>query len=273
MEKMRKCITLFIGMTFFLVLCSTHLVYADTADATIEATATVTGENVVITGCVSNANEKTELRFLVGNPENTEGILYIDQKFCDSLGRFTFDFILPDNLPGGTYQYKISTDTVSSPYKGTFTYQSIRQSRKIIDGTMNLIIDSYTPRIEGSIECGIGKNVTINITNTTDNIIVANDIIFAANGVCDISYVLPSLILANDYTVTISCNDYEKNMATIQLAVSSSILLVSASGTISTAENVTLNLQLKSVASEFIDESMTVNGTKTLSGDTSKYSR
>ncbi len=263
MNKIRKYISLFLGITIALVLWNTPLVYAD---ATIETTATVTGENVVITGQISNATEETQVTFLAGDPENAEDIIYIDQKTCDASGSFTFEFALPDTLPAGTYPYKIGSDALVSAYTGTFTYQGGKQSRKIVDGALNLVISNYTPRLEGVIECGIGKSVTINITNTTDNTVVANDTFVAANGACEISYTLPSLVQAKDYTISITCNDYEKALATAQLSVSSSIVLVSASGTVSTADDVTLDVQIKSVATNLINKSMTVSGTRTLSG-------
>ncbi len=262
MKTFRRYISLFISTMVVLGLLNTPPIYAEAA---VTADITVTSRNVVITGRIQNATEENQVTLLVGEPK-AEKIIYLNQTTSNASGAFTFNFVLPEDFPAGSYPYRIGTDAGTAVYIGTFTYRGEKQTRKFIDADLDIVLDNYTPKIVGTIECGTGKSVTINITNTTDNTVAANDTLTSANGLCEISYTLPSLVQAKDYTVSVVCSDYEKAVTTMQLSISSSVILVSASGTISTADNVTVNAQFKSVATDLIDKSLTINGTKSVSG-------
>lgn len=246
-------ITIFVLMSFNLVIVS--------ANSIVTTEAIVRGREVAITGEIQNSTGSNQVFLLVGSTEN---IIYVDQTTTDTLGKFSFKFLLPKNLSKGSYSYKIGTDADTPLHTESFTYRGEIQTKEFIDATFNLIIEGYTPKIEGAIICGKDKSVTISILNTTDNTIIANDTIYAVNGLCDVSYQLPSLIQAKNYTLSVQCSEGEKLLASANLSLSSSIALISVTGEIETADEVIMYAEIKSL-DRLIDANTNFSGRESIS--------
>ncbi len=136
---------------------------------------------------------------------------------------------------------------------------------KFIDADINISLSGYIPRITGTISCTEGKITTINITNVTNNTVIANDTITAEQGVFNMSYTLPSLLNPKTYAVTINCSENGVNLANISVNIDSKLILVSVDGMLTTASNVELEIDAESTNTDLINKSDTYTGNKELS--------
>ncbi len=152
---------------------------------------------------------------------------------------------------------------------GIFTYAQSNISpsirTKFIDADINISLSGYVPSITGTISCTEGKTITINITNVTNNTVVANDTITAGQGDFNLSYTLPSLLNPKEYSVTINCSENDMSLANISVSIDSQLVLVSIDGILTTASNVELELDAASTNTNLIDISETYTGNREVS--------
>lgn len=249
------------------ILVSTFLILSTistvSAQPEITVTSEMTTEGIRVSGQISEVNTQKQATILVGDPEN---ILYINQLPTDTSGNFCFDFLMPEHIQPGQYPYKIGSDTGAETFSGTLTYTALPTQvvNEFINAQIEARIENYTPSIVGTLSCGEGKTVTIEIQNTTDGTTLANDTITAADGEYQMNYQLPNLIVPKTYTITLICTDAEQTLTTMSLTIDSSTLLVTFSGTVTTANNVTINAQAESTDVTF-NKSTSITGTKTIS--------
>ncbi|MBE7045441.1 MAG: hypothetical protein E7397_07905 [Ruminococcaceae bacterium] len=249
------------------ILVSTFLILSTvstvSAQPEITVTSEMTTEGIRVSGQISEVNTQKQATILVGDPEN---ILYINQLPTDTSGNFCFDFLMPEHIQPGQYPYKIGSDTGAETFSGTLTYTALPTQvvNEFINAQIEARIENYTPSIVGTLSCDEGKTVTIEIQNTTDGTTLANDTITAADGEYQMNYQLPNLIVPKTYTITLICTNAEQTLTTMSLTIDSSTLLVSFSGTVTTANNVTINAQAESTDVTF-NKSTSITGTKTIS--------
>lgn len=110
-----KKIILFISI--FVVLFLSTTVFAE--DCNIECTTEVSGQNVCISGKITNVTESHQATLLVGEPDN---ILYINQVATTDDGSFVFNFGLPDTLNSGSYNFRIGSSSSAETYEGVLQY-------------------------------------------------------------------------------------------------------------------------------------------------------
>lgn len=247
-----KNFILFIGI--IVILFSFTTVFAE--DCSIECTTEITGSNVCISGRITNIAESHPVTLLVGDMDN---VLYIDQKATADDGTFVFNFLLPDTLSDGSYNFRIGSDTGAEPFDGVLVYGTPddTEERRFFDGNIVVSVSSYIPTITGSISCIDGKEISFNVVNSTDNIVIAQDSISAADGDYNLSYTLPSLVSGKNYAVTISGSEGETSLFNIDVEINSSIILVSVSGEVQLADDVKLDVRAKTSNSDLIDKSAT----------------
>lgn len=250
-----------IKLVLVLVFSCFSVAHAETNEIT--STASVTEQTVTISGQISNISASHQATLLVGSMEN---IIYIDQKATKANGAFEFVFSLPDNLPGGSYEYKIGSNADTAVHSGIIEYTSIvTEQRKFIEADVDVTISGYKPVISGTVYCTEGKTIELNIKNISDNTVLSNETITSEDGVFNISHTLPSLLSTKEYEVSIVCSENNIELANLSAAIDSSILLVDISGTARTADNVSINAQLQSVNTGLVDKNTTFTGNKSLS--------
>ncbi|MBP3361800.1 MAG: DUF5050 domain-containing protein [Clostridia bacterium] len=234
------------------------------AEGTIECTSHVDERNVTITGKISGVTESKMVSLLVGDIDN---IIYIAQKTTADDGSFSFEFTLPKRLAYGQYNYKVGANGDIATYNGIIIYSEpvISTEKMFVNADVNISINNFIPKIEGTLYCLAGKSVTFNIMNTTDQSVIASDVITVLDNVYELSYSLPSLLYKKNYTVSLSCTDGEATLVSMNIELSSSTVLVSLSGTAETADNVRINAQLQSVNTGLVDKSTTFTGRKSIS--------
>ena len=248
---MKKTI-LFISI--IMALFSSTTVFAE--DCNIECTAEVTGQNVCVSGKITNVTQSHQVTLLVGETDN---ILYIKQVATTDDGSFIFNFGLPDTLSDGSYNFRIGSDTGAEPFDGVLVYGTPddTEEHRFFDGNIVVSVSSYIPTITGSIRCIDGKEISFNVVNSTDNIVIAQDSISAADGDYNLSYTLPSLVSGKNYAVTISGSEGETSLFNIDVEINSSIIFVSVSGEVQLADDVKLDVRAKTSNSDLIDKSAT----------------
>ena len=260
MKNTRKYISLIISVIFIFTLLNFTVIYAE--ERTITSTAVVDGRNVKITGHISSASGSNQVTLLVGE---TDSILYIDQTTSTVSGAFSFSFAMPEDLTAGTYNYKIGSDSGAVMHTGSIAYHGgiPAQSRKFVDADIDIALSAYVPSVNGTITCMAGKNVVINIVNVTDNTVIKSETITAQNGVYELSCTIPSLIYSKTYQMSIVCNDDNGALISINADIVSETYKVTVNGTVTTADDVTMNINAKSTNTDLIDKSGTINGTRT----------
>ncbi len=93
---------------------------------TVTCTQTVDGNNVKISGQISDANSKNQVSLVVStdvNNVNENNIAYIDQTVSTTKGKFNFTFTLPQNSGVSSYGYIIGTDADTETYIGVINIQ------------------------------------------------------------------------------------------------------------------------------------------------------
>lgn len=239
------------------------------ADADITSTATASGNTILITGQLSEATEPQSVTVLGGNIDDisniySDDIIFIGQQDTDSDGNFSFELPLPDNLPLGTYKYYIGSKTLPSPYQGTFDYTT-PSGNEIINVNINIDIVNFVPTISGTIRCNDGKVISLNITNVTNSTIIANETIPSDGRNHAISYSLPNLLIARDYTINLTCAGESGEVLNMNFDISSSTFLISAEGTVSTTDNVRIVGNVQSTSLGGINKNLDFSGEKTVS--------
>lgn len=242
------------------------------AESSISCTSSVLGQNAVISGQIIGANKSHQVTVLVGNISdlsscNTDDIVYIDQIESDANGNFTFEFMIPNRFTPGEYLYTIGSDAGCPKYTGRIVYPATTytEEREFCNADITLDVVNYVPTLSGTLNCTNGKAMSLQIENITDSTVIANDEMTSENGVYNISYTLPNLLTARDYTVTIVCSNEDTTLVEMSVEIDSSIITVSVNGNIQTSENVKLDARVQSNHSELIDESAIVTGTKNIS--------
>lgn len=260
MKNTRKYISLITSVIFIFTLLNFTVIYAE--ERTITSAAVVDGRNVTITGQISNARVSNQVTLLVGETDN---ILYIDQTTSSYTGTFNFSFAMPEGLSAGTYGYKIGSDSDAVVHTGTIVYHGgiPEQSRKFVDADIDIALSSYVPSVNGTITCMTGKNIVINIVNVTDDIVIKSETITAQNGVYELSCTLPSLVYSKTYRLSIVCNDDNGALMSISADIISETYKVTVNGSVTTADDVTMNINAKSTNTDLVDKSGTINGTRT----------
>lgn len=232
------------------------------AESVISCSYTADERNITISGNISNARCTNQVSLLVGDADN---IIYINQTESTSAGDFTFNFLMPDNLPPGFYDFKIGSDSGADVYSGKIEYRGVKHKTQFIDGNINISIDKYIPTIAGDIVCNDNSTANVNIINTTDQTVIADDS-FSGNGfISPVSYTLPSLLKPKSYSMTVTFTNGTKNLAVIRLKIDSSTVLVSIDGSVEPAEDVSFDVHLQSTGSNLINKSTTVSQTRSVS--------
>ncbi len=93
---------------------------------TVTCTETVDGNNVKISGQISDANTKNQVSLVVSTDVsnvNENNIVHIDQTTSTTSGTFTFNFTLPQNSGVSSYDYIIGTDADTETYIGVINIQ------------------------------------------------------------------------------------------------------------------------------------------------------
>ncbi len=250
---MRKII-FFLAINILLI--SGH-VYAE--NNTITCSTEIIDKQIFINGQLPNATQKNQVSLLVGSIDN---ILYIDQVESSDQGDFQFSFKFPEGTPIGDYEFRIGNDAGADPYQGVIHYG---EKRQFADMNISIDINQYVPTLSGSISCIADKSIILRIENITDNIIIAEDTIHAEDGAHEISYQLPSLLQAKAFNVSVICNDDSSKQAELNLEIDSSVLLVSASGTIELSDGTSISMHAQSVNSNLIDKQIEFTDSRTLS--------
>ncbi len=230
----------------------------------ITANAVVNGNIITISGAVSNPEGSCEVSLLVGGPGN---ILYIDQVTSATDGSFEFVFSLAESLPKGQYTYSIGSNAGVGKYSGVINYgkQVVNAENNFLNADLTISVKTYVPSITGTIRCSEGKSVNVIVTNITNNEIIANESITSENGAHNVSYILPSLISAKEYSLVIKALDGINEQVVLNMVVDSSVILVEATGSISVSDDTSLDVRVKSVGTDLIDKSATVTASRSVS--------
>ncbi len=214
---------------------------------------------IYINGQLPHSTQQNQVSLLVGSIDN---ILYIDQVESSDQGDFQFSFKFPEGTPIGDYEFRIGNDAGADPYQGVIHYG---EKRQFADMNISIDINQYVPTLSGSISCIADKSIILRIENITDNIIIAEDTIHAEDGAHEISYQLPSLLQAKAFNISVICNDDSSKQAELNLEIDSSVLLVSASGTIELSDGTSISMHAQSVNSNLIDKQIEFTDSRTLS--------
>ena len=234
------------------------------AQANIECSYTTDGYRIHMTGRVLNANSPHMVTLMVGDTEN---IIYLGQTTSTSSGEFEFHFLVPKTLPDGNYPFKINHQNSNTPYTDVLNYTYIERTitREFVNSNISVNVNAYTPTIQGTLSCIEGKNATISIINTTDNTVIAEDTVTADDGVYNLNYTLPSLLLGKKYSVTISCLEGNSTLVYVNAVIDSAVILVTVSGEIQVADNVRLDAQLQSANIESLNQNTSVTENRAIS--------
>lgn len=252
-----------IMLIIIFIFSSLNLVYAE--EAKITCNTEVNGNIISITGRIPNAVEASQVYVLVGTTDN---IVYVGHTYSKTDGSFSFTFPITEDVKYGTYPLKIGSNSGLAPYEGTLVYSAPIEfvCNKFIDADLDVSISAYVPRVSGTISCTQGKTVTVNVLNKTDNTVIANETITSANGIYNVSYTLPSMLNLKEYEITFSCTSGSNTLTAASVTVDSHFLSVDVAGTVTTANNVSLDAHLQSVNTDLINKSKTFTGSKTISG-------
>ncbi len=258
-EEMKKIISFFItfGIIFTLVLP----VYAQT---NIECSYTIEGNTINVTGKVNDINHSCKVTIFVGTVDN---ILYLNQTTSESDGNFVFEFVFPDDLPYGEYDLAIGSNTGAPAYKGTINYVYVPRKidRTFVNTDMTISVNRYIPTIMGTLSCIEGKTVTFTVVNVTDNTVIAEDVITAADGNYTLSYTLPSLLYNKEYSIELNCVENGESNLNFNLAIDSDVILLNVDGQVNVADNVKLNASLKTTNSDLINKRTSITSSKAVS--------
>ena len=240
-------------------------VSAQETQTNIECSYTTDGYRVSITGRVLNANTPHMVTLMVGEVEN---LVYIDQTTSTSSGEFEFKFLVPETLPDGNYPFKINYENSNTPpYTDVLNYTYIERTitRQFVNSDISVNVNAYIPTIQGTLSCIEGKTATISVINTTNNTVIAEDVVTSDDGVYNLNYTLPSLLSGKEYSIIISCREGNSTLAYVNAVIDSSIILLTVDGEIQVADNVRLDAQLQSANIESLNKNTSVTANRSIS--------
>lgn len=260
---MKKFVVLLLSLITFSI-CNTVF-----AAPRIICDATIDGEIVNISGQILESTARSEVTILVGTFENIldiEKVLYINQTHTDNDGRFEFIFPMPEDTGYGTYNIAIGSNSGAKTYKDIINYKEElpKVTNKYIDIDLDASINSYVPKIEGSITCSAGKTIVVEIKNITDQVDIANDIF--NGGVHEVSYQLPSILSGKEYTVSVSCFQGKYKLSQLYTTIDSSITSVSVDGFCNLADETNIECTIETNDINLIDKSISIKEDQEFSG-------
>jgi hypothetical protein len=238
------------------------LVY--TKNDNIVCESTVNGRNVSISGQILNASSTRDVNLLVGDETN---VIYTGQTASADDGSFSFNFKLPVSLPSGNYSFIVETDAGDATYCGVLVYESNVEviESQFFGGNITVSLSNYVPTISGNVNCIDGKEITFDVINSSDNTVIVQDTITAEDGIYNLNYVLPSLVMGKDYTATISCSNETKTLFSVDVDINSSIILVEVNGDVQVADDVKLEANIQTTNTDLINKSATITSNKSIS--------
>lgn len=247
-----------------LLFCHLNIPYAEGVNKTITIDSVYNDSGCIVAKGQINSNTKNQITILV--LDENEEISYIDQKESNPDGSFEFRFKAKNESDYGQYTIRIGGDAVSPPSSVTFDYREPIQlvKNKFLNGSLNISINSFIPRITGTIECLDGKEAEFKILNVTDNTVIENLIITPQSGIAQISATLPNLLYTKEYKLIATAKDGDENLLSATLDLSSSPLSVGMTGTVTTGENVWIDGSVRSLNNNLINEDMTFTGSKSV---------
>ncbi len=228
------------------------------ADCAIECNYKILGRQVTVWGVVTNSDSNTIATIMV---QNKDDILYINQMNTKDGGSFEFVFNLPKDLPYGIYTLKVGSNTDADMYMGEIYYTETVE-KEFINCDLSVDIASYVSTVSGTITCYQGKQVNINVLNTTDNTVLYNETLTSVGGTHNISFTLPSLLYNKEYSMVVECLKDAASLFKIDAVIDSSILLVSGTGNIELADNVYVNAAVDASGYELKKSKITQNISK-----------
>ncbi len=233
-------------------------------DSRIVCNSAINGRDVNISGSILNASSTNNVNLLVGDVNN---VIYTEQTTSTEDGNFNFDFELPVTLPSGTYNFTVDTDAEVPSYNGVLIYESTVEviESQFFDGNIIVSVSNYIPTIVGNVSCVDGKEINFNVINSSDNTVIAQDIVTSEDGIYNLNYVLPSLITGKDYAVTISCENETQTLFSMDVEINSSVILVEVSGDIQVADDVKLETNVQTTNSNLINKSATITTNRSIS--------
>lgn len=258
---MRKGTMVFLLCIIFIV--NTITVFSE--NATITVNVKNIDKSVTVTGNISSGAGK-QISICLTDPRGN--IAYIDQIESGVNGIFEITFSLAENALEGLYIIKVGGTDVANPASLDFTYNKsseLTERIQFIDVDANINISGYVPSISGTVYCIEDKTVNLRITNKSNNETIVNETITSQNGVFNFSYTLPSLLNPREYEVLVSCVGDNSNLMNMSVIIDSSILALNLSGIVTTADNVDIEAQFRSVNTGLIDKNMTFAGNEDVS--------
>ncbi len=252
---MKKVITIVI---FSILLCLSNVVGAE--DNTIICETNVIDRYVEITGQIPNATGENQVALVLGSLEN---ILYVDQVTSSANGEFKFSFKLPNTSERVGQTVMIGSDVDEGFYQGTIEYGA--EMRKFADVDVSVNVSNYVPTLEGTIRCVSGKSMTLNIVNKTDNVTIADETITVDDGIYQLSCQLPSLLQKKIYTVSMTFNDGTQALAGMSVEVDSSVLFVTATGTVEIEEGTLIDARVQTVNTNLVDKNIALMSDQSIS--------
>lgn len=233
-----------------MIFLSTGIVHAE--ETTITAEARYLNSSMIrITGSVTNPKSE-RISLVFGNP-NT--LLYVDETDIVN-GEFSFTISLDSKVPAHEHTYILSTE--SAQFTGTIKTRGLTRGKDniIITADIDFSVKNYVPTFSGSARCTPGTTVQVHIKDTSSNTEIIADTVSSSDGIYEFSYVLPSLVLMHNYTITITSNDGTNTRVSASLSVRTSPLLVSFDGPIYAAPSHSMYVRVKSVNTDLIDKTM-----------------
>lgn len=248
---MKRKIIMACIIMIYLITCSCWV----QAESVIQSAVEIEGENVRISGQISEVYEKKQVALFVGERKK---ILYLDQNTSSEDGCFEFQFQLPENLEAGNYTYNVGSDSGAQYFSGILNYPGKKVKTRLVNADFLVNISGYVPQITGSIQSLSGTTTELRIENITDQYLIANDVFREGSGLCEVSYTLPSLLSAKKYRVSVVCHEGEREIIVSNLMISSRSVLVSAEGNVDLkSAEASVDLHIRSNQTGLIDKSKT----------------
>lgn len=240
----------------------------NSSNRTITCTEDVNENQILIRGSISNSTGKPQITLLMCDDlENFtfDEIRYVSQATADNDGNFEFLFTVSEEMYGKIYEYRVGSDSCKSVYIGTITIgpNPNKVQYQFVNADVDVNIVNYIPSISGTIECGEGKTVEISIVNTTDNVVVSNEIL--TQGVHNVSYQLPSLLSGKHHSLIVTGNDGDRDLAVLTIDINPLLLSVEIGGHINISDNVTMDAAVQSNNTGLINKNITISESREIS--------
>ncbi len=182
---------------------------------TVTCTETVDGNNVKISGQISDPDGTNQVALIVStdvNNVNENNIVYIDQTTSTTSGTFEFNFTLPQSSSITSYGYIIGTDADTETYIGSIsTIQPEEITRTV---TCTETVDGNNVKISGQISDANSKNQVALVVSTDVNNVNENNIVYidqttsSTSGTFEFNFTLPqsSSITSYGYIIGTDAN-------------------------------------------------------------------